>query len=396
MEAQNTSGQGRQPAYTPQPALVRQGNGASDAEGTRSGVDLLTGGFPCQPFSQAGRRKGTDDNRYLWPEMLRVIRAFQPTWVIAENVRGLLTIQQGVVFEQVCLDLEASGYEVQPLIIPAVAVNAPHRRDRVWFIAHKRSTGLEEAGAEQQTAGIGGENINNTQYKGLERYPDTDKTQEERQREVRPNAQTSWSRNWPEVAAEFCQLDDELPTWMDRHLKNVINFEDYGTTLKNDIDKILPVLQQEFSTEEVWGKLGGFYEVEQKEILLSFLRRIQEGVSGQDNLPQEGNEAQENPMRELWNYSVARCSPHRRKYQEQQADKLANLVPQMPPKLALRLAEDWDNLWLAYSSMSNRPVELDGFKLSKSRHRAEQLKAYGNAIVPQVAVEIMKAIKQVH
>ena len=98
-------------------------------------VDILTGGFPCQPFSQAGKRRGTSDDRYLWPEMLRVIRLAKPRWVIAENVRGLLTMQNGMVFEQVCLDLENSGYEVQPFIIPAVAVNAPHRRDRIWFVA---------------------------------------------------------------------------------------------------------------------------------------------------------------------------------------------------------------------------------------------------------------------
>ena len=104
-------------------------------------VDILTGGFPCQPFSQAGQRRGTEDNRFLWPEMRRVIQEFKPTWVIAENVSGILTIEQGMVFEQVCLDLEGAGYEVQPFIIPAVAVNAPHRRDRVWFVAHRNDSG---------------------------------------------------------------------------------------------------------------------------------------------------------------------------------------------------------------------------------------------------------------
>jgi len=104
-------------------------------DGLEGCIDILTGGFPCQPFSQAGKRRGTDDDRYLWPEMLRVIRLAKPRWVIAENVRGLLTMQNGMVFEQVCLDLENSGYEVQPFIIPAVAVNAPHRRDRIWFVA---------------------------------------------------------------------------------------------------------------------------------------------------------------------------------------------------------------------------------------------------------------------
>lgn len=99
-------------------------------------LTILTGGFPCQPFSHAGRRKGTADDRYQWPNMLEVIRSVDPDWVVAENVRGLATWNDGMVLEQVCVDLEGEGYEVQPFIIPACAVNAPHRRDRVWIIAH--------------------------------------------------------------------------------------------------------------------------------------------------------------------------------------------------------------------------------------------------------------------
>jgi DNA (cytosine-5)-methyltransferase 1 len=98
-------------------------------------IDILTGGFPCQPFSMAGKRKGKDDERYLWGEMLRAIREIKPKFVIAENVFGITNIDGGLVFEQVCLDLEAEGYEVQSFIIPAAAKNAPHRRDRVWFVA---------------------------------------------------------------------------------------------------------------------------------------------------------------------------------------------------------------------------------------------------------------------
>lgn len=99
-------------------------------------VDVLSGGFPCQPYSQAGQRKGTDDPRHLWPEMLRVIRTIQPRWVVGENVRGLVNWSGGMVFEQVCLDLESAGYTVQPFIFPAASVNAPHERQRVWFVAH--------------------------------------------------------------------------------------------------------------------------------------------------------------------------------------------------------------------------------------------------------------------
>lgn len=104
----------------------------------RGRIDVLTGGFPCQPFSLAGKRKGADDNRYLWPEMLRAIREIKPRWVVGENVFGIVNWSNGMVFEQVQSDLENEGCEVQPFIIPACAVDAPHRRDRVWFVAHRR------------------------------------------------------------------------------------------------------------------------------------------------------------------------------------------------------------------------------------------------------------------
>ena len=102
-------------------------------------IDILTGGFPCQPFSMAGKRKGTEDERYLWGEMLRAVQEIKPKFVIAENVFGITNIDCGLVFENVCVDLETEGYEVQPFIIPAAAKNAPHRRDRCWFIAFKNT-----------------------------------------------------------------------------------------------------------------------------------------------------------------------------------------------------------------------------------------------------------------
>ena len=125
----------------------------------RGRIDVLTGGFPCQPFSCAGQRKGADDDRYLWPEMLRAIREIQPAWVVGENVAGLLSMVQpgeeadmggaGYLFEEnhiyrkerrftldeICEGLERAGYAVQPLVVPACAVGAPHRRDRVWIVA---------------------------------------------------------------------------------------------------------------------------------------------------------------------------------------------------------------------------------------------------------------------
>lgn len=97
------------------------------------GVDLLTGGFPCQPFSQAGKRLGTADDRALWPEMFRVIKESKPTWLIGENVAGFVSME----LDRCCADLEGEGYEVWPLVIPACAVDARHRRDRVWIVANR-------------------------------------------------------------------------------------------------------------------------------------------------------------------------------------------------------------------------------------------------------------------
>lgn len=138
-------------------------------------IDVLTGGFPCQPFSVAGQRKGQDDDRYLWPEMLRAIREIRPTWVIGENVGGILSMvqpgseitveSQTSLFEEadketildqdsvvgtVCCDLEQEGYSVRAIVIPACAVGAPHRRDRIFFIAYRSDAGVESLQRERK------------------------------------------------------------------------------------------------------------------------------------------------------------------------------------------------------------------------------------------------------
>ena len=100
--------------------------------------EVITGGFPCQPFSVAGKQKGTSDDRHLWPEMFRIIQEFKPRWVIGENVKGLINLENGMVFETVCTDLEGEGYEVRAFNIPAAGVGAPHRRERIWIVAHAK------------------------------------------------------------------------------------------------------------------------------------------------------------------------------------------------------------------------------------------------------------------
>lgn len=151
-----------------------------------NGVDLLTGGFPCQPFSHAGKRRGKSDDRFLWPEMLECIRLFRPAWVIAENVYGILNIENGLVFEQVCSDMEEAGYEVWPFIVPACAVNAPHRRDRVWIVGH--STGNDQQRSRkhkeksQEPIGRPNSNAHNSKQSGFKGGSTRVKTEQDRNR----------------------------------------------------------------------------------------------------------------------------------------------------------------------------------------------------------------------
>ena len=122
-----------------------------------STVDIVSGGFPCQPFSVAGKHGGQDDDRYLWPEMLRVISELRPAWVLGENVPGIVNL----ALDQVLADLENIGYSGQAFIIPACGVDAPHKRDRVAILAHAdgNSTRKEEvfAGREALDNGLCGE-----------------------------------------------------------------------------------------------------------------------------------------------------------------------------------------------------------------------------------------------
>jgi len=142
-----------------------------------AGAFILTGGFPCQPFSCAGKRRGKEDERALWPEMFRVIQEVRPTWIIGENVAGFI----GMGLDDSISDLEREGYSVQAFIIPACAVNAPHRRDRVWICAHSlNSEHRTERGQIREEDGLQGINREALRSGRIERTdshaPDTTNT----------------------------------------------------------------------------------------------------------------------------------------------------------------------------------------------------------------------------
>jgi len=187
----------------------------------RGKVDILTGGFPCQPFSLAGKRKGTEDDRHLWPEMLRAISEIQPGFVIGENVYGIVNWEGGLVFDQVQSDLENQGYEIIPIILPAAAVNAPHRRDRVWFIAanakSKQSEWMQfkqrEFGEQKQREPRRGYCKNAAPNSNSRRQP----FQEYRETESGLFAEESFSNNWENFPTQspICSGNDGISTRLD-------------------------------------------------------------------------------------------------------------------------------------------------------------------------------------
>jgi DNA (cytosine-5)-methyltransferase 1 len=271
----------------------------------RGQIDILTGGFPCQPYSTAGKRLGKEDDRHLWPEMLRAVREIQPRWIVGENVSGLISWNGGLVFEEVQTDLEAEGYEVQAFILPACAVNAPHRRDRVWFVAY--ADGSKQGNNSRSNVG--------------------------EETEIRRGTQSN-------VSTELCS--NGAATNSDNS-RAYIGMRDNcnGQTQNKERGE-----QPQFKFGDVGGNASNTYN-----------QRL-EGRTEAGNI---------GSCRTEYNQQFKRC--HKR-------SNWSNF-PTEPP---------------VCSGNDGFPAELDGITFSKWRN--ESIKAGGNAIVPQVAYQIFKAIEQ--
>lgn len=321
----------------------------------RGKINVLTGGFPCQPFSCAGQRKGAEDDRYLWPEMLRAIREIQPDWVVGENVAGILTMvqpgsetplgseetlfgednrkrtlyRQEYVVETVCNDLEREGYSVQPVVIPACAVGAPHRRDRVFFIARRADAGNEGMQREWENNILSGGTA-----------PDTDshrwrdgKNQQVTIAERKGTANIGTFREDGASSDSQCQGSGQIYKEVQSEQSDGHSFDSNGN--KRNVA---------YSSSEGLSTLRFPTSIEKKK------RENEDGCSVQP----PGN--------------VRRAS----------------------------FAERWKN-FPTQSPVCSRDdgifTGLDGIAFSKWRQ--ESIKAYGNAIVPQVMYEIFLAIESI-
>lgn len=269
-------------------------------------IDIITGGFPCQPFSLAGKRKGTEDSRHLWPEMLRAIREVKPKYVVGENVFGLINWDGGLVFDQVQSDLEAEGYEVAPVVIPAAAVNAPHGRDRIWFVANSKSaTRFTQA----------------TPINGREKY--------------QPN-------NWERVRNTF---KPNGGIW------NATNTDNDG-------------FERIDSEDEVNTDKGGEYALNDtiENVTNTF-------CVGRNEVEHDNGIIEKSQQKE------------RRKKQLSRTDSTPSEWRNFPTQSPICSGND------------GIPGRLDGITFPKWRN--ESIKAYGNAIVPQVAYEIFKVLNEI-
>ena len=386
-------------------------------------VTILTGGFPCQPFSHAGRRQGTSDDRYKWPEMFAVIRNVRPDWVIAENVRGLVTWNDGMVLETVCADLESEGYEVQPLIIPAVAVGAPHRRDRVWIVAHAIDSGQrgEEQGSDGTQDSLPQEHraqdsasgeferadsngmfdgyATNTRQQlreqGSGEGVETDTTigstsTETNQREH----QYTWADDWREVAFATCHdgKHDGLSYWLDCITKE--EELTYGTS--NDTINRQKMLEMwEFIQQnEIWDSFRRCFQIQEAEILYEALREFSERPEIlEQRTSEQGASFEKKIVRDMWNQEQSTRSSRRRQFIQQYQRECTDTLRNLPQETSLAVMEAWHILQLLRQALIPQDAVMDGVTISASRHRKERLKACGNAIVPQVAMEIFSAIK---
>jgi DNA (cytosine-5)-methyltransferase 1 len=183
-------------------------------------VDLISGGFPCQPFSVAGKQKGKRDDRYLWPEMLRVIREIKPTWVLGENVPGILSIAG----KTVCEDLEREGYAVAVFNFEAAAVGAPHRRDRVFFVA--------------DTTRVYVQGQHNRQEQG----------------QLRGSCRRA-------VESRLGRMVDGIPCWLDGYWRVEPNIPRVATGVKNRVDR-LKCLGNAVVPQQVYPILKAIAEIE--------------------------------------------------------------------------------------------------------------------------------------
>lgn len=306
-------------------------------------VDILTGGFPCQPYSTAGLRKGKADERHLFPHMLRCIKEVKPRWIIGENVRGLVNWNGGMVFNEVCDDLEREGYEVQPFLIPAAGVNAPHQRYRIWFVAYSNNNGTHTRFRKVQSENGEVSKWNN-------------------------NAKFSNSNSSNDVTNPISIGRNKTDRITNRESNVIDQISETGIITNSDNEK------------RFWenNNNGEWENKEQESYHRNKLWNNIRSVSESENVTNSKQFRLEHSQKR-GNFTESERKTQRER--SSFADKFkTNGWSRFPTKPPICGGDD------------GLPRELDNITFPKWRQ--ESIKAYGNAIVPQVAHQIFKAIQE--
>jgi DNA (cytosine-5)-methyltransferase 1 len=360
-------------------------------------IDLLTGGFPCQPFSCAGKRKGKEDNRFLWPEMFAVIKEIRPRWVVAENVAGIIRME----LDNCLSDLEGEGYSCQTIIIPACSVNAPHRRNRVWIVGYSNeSRTWEQIGNlrfQEREKGIGkirfremfesgsqdvADNILNSKRATHSQRSDrrrTDSKQNNRNILGNDFGNGNQTFGWWSVESDVGRGFDGFPSWLYRHCGRGLS---YAESLRRT--EVLRKLWTTNVSEALWSAVGGLGRMEEAEVLFAFVCEYEKNPN-ETRLLLESEKALEAFVRGVWRKQETYRSPYRPEQGEQRTLEHPNTL-QMVSRLS---SFDIETPW-------NIKDWEDGIsRVSKGvKNRVDRLKSLGNAIVPQVAYQIFKTIRK--
>jgi DNA (cytosine-5)-methyltransferase 1 len=309
-----------------------------NVKGERYAADVITGGFPCQPFSVAGKRKSTTDDRYLWDEMLRVIREVKPRWVIGENVEGIININEGMVLRQVLNDLENEGFKSQCIIIPASGIGAWHQRKRIWIVANSDSNRYSNKIRGSSTK--------------EERLPVSDRQKDSTTRKF-IRASDVWQTNKEYVPNSNARLST-------RENKEI---QTRGNTINNG--------SQDVSNSDSI-RHGGWSSERCTDREWSFLQREQEGCKvGSEVKGCDGDDANSNSK-----------GLQRRSIQSNLEREQRQVFTKNSPK-------EQQTWWQTQSEFCGVP---NGVSYELDKDRSNRIKSLGNSIIPQIAREIGLAI----